>query len=160
MLYQWKDPFPTKRKTQNLWSCHVPMTLLTQKEGWIHLFLQKISRIHMMMRIFEDEEDDISRPNSYHSMPETKEQTDPDIEVIHGDDGPKVKSDSDLDILVGDDTKEGNVLMASLSVEKPQQRPLSPVPPPVAKTTTTNTPPTRKTFRKAGNTSTLPLRPK
>ena len=105
---------------------------------------------------FEDE-DDISRPNSYHSMPETKEQTDPDIEVIHGDDGPKVKSDSDLDILVGDDTKEGNVLMASLSVDKPQKRPLSPVPPSVAKTTA-NTPPTRKTFRKAGNASTLPLR--
>ena len=106
---------------------------------------------------FEDE-DDMSRPNSYHSMPETKEQTDPDIEVIHGDDGPKVKSDSDLDIFDGDDSKEGNMLMASLSVDKTQRRPLSPVPPSVAKTPTANTPPIRKTFRKGGNTSTLPLR--
>ena len=106
---------------------------------------------------FEDE-DGMSRPDSYHSMPETKEQTDPDIEVIHGDDGPKVKSDSDLDIFDGDDSKEGNMLMASLSVDKPQRRPLFPVPPSVAKTPTANTPPTRKTFRKAGNTSTLPLK--
>ena len=105
---------------------------------------------------FEDD-DDISRSKSFNSRADNLEEpTEPDTEVIHGDDGPKVKFDSNLDLMVSDDIKENievihgddgpkvkfdsdldlddikerNLLMASLASNAPsQKRPLSPLPP-------------------------------